>query len=86
MDLKLFFDPIPSDIVISKALSSNMGQSIYVNQEKMPDFEGFDIAIIGLREGRGQKEVHQPGLALAADAVRRHLYELKKGANTLKSG
>ena len=84
MDLKLFFDPIPSDIVISKTLSSNMGQALYINQNKMPDFEGFDIAIIGLRESRGQIEKHQTGLASAADAVRRHLYELKKGSNTLK--
>ncbi len=84
MDLKLFFDPISPSIVIDKSSGASIGHSIYINQEKMPDFEGFDIAIIGLQESRGEQEPNRKGVSEATDAVRRSFYELKKGSGSLK--
>ena len=50
MDLKLFFDPV--DLDLDKKPSS-FQNAIYINQQKMPDHEGLDIALIGLNEFRG---------------------------------
>ena len=73
MDLKLFFDPI--ELEIDKKPSS-FESSIYVNRHKMPDHEGLDIALIGLKEFRGA--AHKGSLD-SANEVRRQLYQLKKG-------
>lgn len=73
MDLKLFFDPI--DIDVDKSASS-FQSSIYINQHKMPDHEGLDIALIGLKEFRGGSKKASDD---SADEVRKQLYQLKKG-------
>lgn len=84
MDLKLFFDPISRDIKLAGIPSSAIAHSIYINQEKMPDLEEKDIAIIGLQESRGADDVHQPGIRKSAEAIRRAFYSLKKGSGVLK--
>lgn len=84
MDLKLFFDPISDDINLSDLPASAIGHSIYVNQGKMPDFDGLDIALIGLQDARGAAEGNRDGLAGAAKAVRKCFYELKRGSGSLK--
>lgn len=84
MDLKLFFDPVSIDFELQSLPSSSIAHSVFVNQEKMPEYDGFDIAIIGLRESRGASEEHQAGLAKGIDAVRKAFYSLKKGAGTLR--
>ncbi|MFY0600069.1 MAG: formimidoylglutamase [Cyclobacteriaceae bacterium] len=84
MDLKLFFDPISETIAAEGLSSSSIAQSIYLNKENMPDFDGFDIALIGLMESRGAEEENRAGLAVSADAVRKSFYQLKKGSGTLK--
>lgn len=84
MDLKLFFDPIPREIDLSKLPSSSIAHSLYINQERMPDLDEKDIAIIGLQESRGASEIHQPGISRSANEIRKKFYELKKGAGTLK--
>lgn len=84
MDLKLFFDPVSGDLAVSQLPASSIGQSIYINEEKMPDFEGFDIAIIGLQESRGAEQENQEGLSTAVNEIRKSFYKLKKGSGSLK--
>jgi len=73
MDLKLFFDPTEVDVDKS---ATSFQSSIYINHHKMPDYEGLDMALIGLAEFRGQEEV---GPTDASDVVREQLYRLRKG-------
>lgn len=84
MDLKLFFDPISSEVEIDNSTKGGIGQSIFLNQGKMPDHEGLDIALIGLTEARGEKEGFRPGIAKSADAIRQSFYSLKPGTTGLK--
>jgi len=73
MDLKLFFDPI--DVEQDKSPSS-FQNSIYINQHKMPDHDGLDLALIGLNEYRGSSHSGND----AANEVRKQLYALQKGS------
>ena len=84
MDLKLFFDPISADIQLATLPSSSIAHSIYINQNKMPDLEDMEMAIIGLQEARGSDEKHRVGISRSADEIRRSFYALKKGTGTLK--
>ena len=74
MDLKMFFDPI--DIDVDKS-SSSFQTSIYINSERMPDHQGLDVALIGLREYRGSS--NKDGNVESPDEIRKKLYRLKKG-------
>jgi len=84
MDLKLFFDPISREIDLSKLPTSALAHSIYINQEKMPEIDDKDIAIIGLQESRGAEEGNQDGIARSATEIRKSLYQLKKGAGNFR--
>lgn len=77
MDLKLFFDAIPEELGDEISTASSFYKHIKANVHQMPDYKEADIAIIGLTEHRGAKE--QDGVETAANAIRRHLYRLKKG-------
>lgn len=79
MDLKLFFDPV--DLEMAELAANSFGSSVHINHDLMPDPEGMDIAIIGLREGRGGSGVD---FATAPDEVRKQLYGLKKGSGSFK--
>lgn len=73
MDLKLFFNPTEVDVDDSQG---SFQSSIYINQHKMPDHDGIDIALIGLGEYRGAGI--DSGYE-SADEIRKQLYALKKG-------
>ena len=73
MDLKLFFDPVDIE---DKKVASSFQFAVYINQHKMPDHDGLDIALIGVSEYRGSNE--QPS-EHSANEVRKQLYKLKKG-------
>ncbi len=74
MDLKMFFD---STSVDKDTSASSFQSSIYINDGKMPDHEGLDIALIGLVEYRGSQ--NQEASGESADEVRSQLYSLRKG-------
>lgn len=74
MDLKMFFDPITIDVDTS---ASSFQTAIYINNGKMPDHEGLDIALIGLAEYRGSG--NENAKVESPDEVRKQLYSLKKG-------
>ncbi|MEM6642687.1 MAG: formimidoylglutamase [Bacteroidota bacterium] len=73
MDLKLFFDPVDE---IDEATASSFQNTIYLNQHKMPDLEGMDLALVGLCEFRGSGLIQVDD---AAKNVRGQLYKLQKG-------
>lgn len=84
MDLKLFFDPLPESFDLKHQSGSDLIHSVYLNKERMPDLDGFQLALIGIQEARGAEEEHQKGLSLAANEVRRSLFTLKKGRGSAK--
>lgn len=75
MDLKLFFDPIDERLSSKVFDNDAFVQSIYINEEKMPDLTDIDVAIIGLKESRGNKNLQDTGV----NFIREKLYQLKKG-------
>ncbi|MEQ9373886.1 MAG: formimidoylglutamase [Imperialibacter sp.] len=76
MDFKLFFDPVSSDV--TKALpKSAFLKSIRIFSNKMPDLKNTDIAIVGIKEHRGENSGE--GIDQSADAIRKKLYGLSKG-------
>lgn len=86
MDFKLFFDPISPDTLgtpekfsekANQAGKASFLKSIRVFSNKMPELKNVDIAIIGIREHRGEETAE--GMESAADAVRNKLYALTKG-------
>ena len=78
MDLKLFFDAIDESLVTENLPPDSLFNFIYVNERKMPEKEGLDIAIIGLNEIRGNKTLSTSG----TDIIRKKLYGLKRGAGS----
>ena len=77
MDLKLFFDAIPEALAEGISAASTFYKHIKANVHQMPNYKDADIAIIGLSEHRGATA--QEGVQDAANAIRRHLYRLRKG-------
>ncbi|MTI21802.1 formiminoglutamase [Fulvivirga sp. RKSG066] len=82
MDLKIFFSPLDADIFSHIKHSNSFYKSIKVNTEAMPDYEGADIAIIGIEEERGT--VSNKGTGKGAMEIRKKLYQLKKGYGSYK--
>ena len=78
MDLKLFFDAIDEKLASEALPNDSLFNFIYVNQHKMPEKEGLDIAIIGLNEIRGNNTINTSG----TDQIRKKLYSLKKGVGS----
>ncbi|MFT7033429.1 MAG: formiminoglutamase [Cyclobacteriaceae bacterium] len=78
MDLKLFFDAIDERLVAEALPNDSLFNFIYINEHKMPQKEGLDIAIIGLNEIRGNDSISTSG----TDLIRRKLYSLKRGSGS----
>ncbi|MDI9356249.1 MAG: arginase family protein [Chitinophagaceae bacterium] len=81
MKLEFLFDPIEfKDIIFYKPFS--FCKNIHFYSPGM-DISGFDIALIGLTECRG--EMDGKGIVYGADEVRKKLYHLKKcyGSNNI---
>ncbi|MFY0651951.1 MAG: formimidoylglutamase [Cyclobacteriaceae bacterium] len=78
MDLKLFFDSIDEKLASHSLPTDSLFNFIYVNEHKMPEKEGMDMAIIGLNEIRGNASISRTG----TDVIREKLYSLKRGLGT----
>ena len=78
MDLTLFFTPIDESVYASVSSPSSFYKNIKIFGEKMPEYQGAQVALIGINETRGAG--HHPGKTSAPEEVRRKLYHLKKGA------
>lgn len=85
MDLKLFFDPVSTDIKVDKLSPSAIAHSLYIYTDRQPNnVDEMDIALIGVQESRGSNELNQEGISLSADEIRKSFYQLKKGSGSLK--
>ena len=86
MSLVDFFSPVDTKKLSSKSgfLASQLGSKVEIFTTDFPnlDEEKFDIAIIGVLEGRNA--VNNEGTALAPDYIREKLYNLYQGAYSTK--
>jgi formiminoglutamase len=82
MDLTLFFSPLDESIYSSITSTSSFYKNIRIFGDKMPDYKGAHIALLGVNEERGAG--NNSGTARAADEIRKKLYALKKGNGTYK--
>ena len=53
MDLTLFFSPIDESVLSSITSTSSVLKNIKIYGDKMPDYRGAHVAIIGVNETRG---------------------------------
>ena len=77
MNLAIFFDPLPEELVTATATATTLAGYVTPFLDTFPDWRTADLALIGLDEWRGSAA--GPPAAHGADAVRRHLYQLQKG-------
>jgi formiminoglutamase len=80
MDLTLLFSPLPETLISEDSGTGAFYKSIRYYADRMPDFTGAHIAIIGVPEERGTDKNF--GAAAAPDIIRSKLYHLKKGSGT----
>lgn len=77
MDLTILFSPVDEAIYSADYSSNSFFKNIRVYAEKMPDYKGAQIALIGIKEERGTLD--NQGAAQGPDEIRKKLYRLKKG-------
>src|SRR5690606_1815842 len=77
MDLTILFSPVDESVYSNITSTTSFYKSIRLFSDKMPDYKDAHMAIIGIREERGNLE--NVGAAQGADEVRKKLYNLKRG-------
>ena len=82
MDLTILFSPIDETLYADLNSPSSFFKNIHIFGEKMPDYRGAHLAIFGVREDRGS--LQNKGAAEGPDAVRRKLYQLKRGTGSYR--
>ncbi|WP_316798876.1 formimidoylglutamase [Pedobacter frigidisoli] len=82
MSLTDFFSPVNPDSFTPKQgfFTSQLGLKAHIHSESFPDFDEntYDLAIIGVLDGRGA--VNNEGCALGPDYFREKFYRLNEGA------
>jgi len=76
------FKPLPESLTNVSYPAASIGQSLKTYGDKMPDFRGVHLAIVGVPEERGTN--NNQGAAQGPDEIRKKLYPLRKGSHTLK--
>lgn len=82
MDLTLFFNPLDESIYSSITTTASFYKNIRIYGDKMPDYKGAHLALIGINEERGAGI--NSGTAKGPDEIRRKLYTLKKGQGSYR--
>lgn len=82
MDLTILFSPIDESVYANISSTTSFFKSIRIFGEKMPDYKGAHMAIVGVKEERGN--LGNVGSAQGADEVRKKLYNLKRGNGSYK--
>ncbi|HCZ36646.1 MAG TPA: formiminoglutamase [Cytophagales bacterium] len=82
MDLTILFSPIDESIYQKTYAPNSLFKSIRVYGDKMPDYKGAHIAIVGIKEDRGTTT--NSGSANGPDEIRKKLYNLKKGTGAYR--
>ncbi len=82
MDLKIFFNKLPDEIIDKSGYGEDeLIEYIEFNDSFLKDIEYYDIALVGITEQRGGK-INLPDTL--PDNVRRQLFRLKKGNGRYK--
>ena len=78
MDISLFLDPVPDKCFVTnnRPGKNTFGETltIFKDEEDFPDLEGFQLALVGIKEERGAVDNH--GCADGADYIRKAFYQL----------
>lgn len=82
MDLTILFSPVDESVFENATSPTCFYKNIRVFAEKMPDYKGAHIAIIGIKEERGN--LGNVGAAQGPDEIRKKLYNLKRGNGSYK--
>ncbi len=82
MDLKIFFSPVQEETYNDISDSHSFFSSISVFTEKMPDYKGAHIALIGVEDARNT--IDNAGCEKGAMEIRKKLYRLKKGSGSYR--
>jgi formiminoglutamase len=77
MDLTILFSPLDEQIYTDNYPANSFFRSTRAYTEKMPDYKGAHLALIGVKEDRGT--ITNKGCAQGPDEIRKKLYQLKKG-------
>lgn len=77
MDLTILFSPIDESVYSDITSPSSFLKSISIYADKMPSYNGMHMAIIGVKESRGNNTDQQS--LEGPDEVRKKLYKLKRG-------
>ncbi len=75
MDLKLFLDPVSSDVVEQSRPPNSFQDSIFINHEIMFDLDGIEIVLLGVTEAR---DSYEKTFDKGPDEIRKKLYALTK--------
>lgn len=82
MDLTILFSPIDESVYANISSTTSFFKSIRIFSDKMPDYKDAHMAIVGIKEERGN--LGNVGAAQAADEIRKKLYNLKRGNGSYK--
>jgi formiminoglutamase len=77
MDLTILFSPVDESVYANITSSTSFYKSIKLFGDKMPDYKDSHMAIIGIKEERGN--LGNVGTAQGSDEIRKKLYNLKRG-------
>jgi formiminoglutamase len=77
MDLTILFSPVDEAIYSADYPVNSFFKNVRAYTEKMPEYKGAHIALIGIKEERGTST--NQGAAQGPDEIRKKLYALKKG-------
>src|SRR5688572_8154090 len=86
MSISEYFTPVsssllPAQLNSSKSLLGNVFR-IYSEENNFPGLENIELVIVGLEEDR--RAVNNEGCGMAPDAIRKKLYALFEGNNSVK--
>ena len=78
MDISMFLEPVPEKCFapILRPGKNTFGETltVYRDEEDFPELDGFQLAIVGVKEERGAVDNH--GCADGADHIRKAFYQL----------
>ncbi len=79
MNLAIFFDPLPEDLVVAPAAATTLAGAVTPFVHSFPDWRTADLALIGLDEWRGSAA--GAPVTHGANTVRRQFYQLQKSSS-----
>lgn len=82
MSIQSFFEPVADFLWQKKYPENSFFKQIHWYGEEFPDLKGIQIALIGLKETRGEKESRS--MDRAAIEIREKLYSLKRGIGSYR--